>query len=69
VPPDINLLHVTSDISKNCEHRTLPSFSMILFSTRNKISLPGMAAYTCNPSYLGSRDEKDHSLRPAYAKL
>jgi hypothetical protein len=24
-----------------------------------------LVAYTCNPSYLGGRDQEDHSLKPA----
>jgi hypothetical protein len=24
-------------------------------------------AYTCNPSYSGGRDQKDHGLKPAWA--
>jgi hypothetical protein len=29
---------------------------------------PGMAAYTCNPRYLGGRDGENHSLKPARVK-
>jgi hypothetical protein len=27
-----------------------------------------LVAHTCNPSYLGGRDQEDHGLRPARAK-
>jgi hypothetical protein len=26
-----------------------------------------LVVYTCNPSYLGGRDQEDHSLKPAQA--
>jgi hypothetical protein len=29
---------------------------------------PGVVAHTCNPSYLGGRDQEDCGLRPAQAK-
>jgi hypothetical protein len=28
---------------------------------------PSLVAYTCNPSYLGGRDQEDHSSKPAWA--
>jgi hypothetical protein len=28
-----------------------------------------MVAHTCNPRYLGGRDQEDHGSRPAWAKI
>jgi hypothetical protein len=29
----------------------------------------GVVAHVCNPSYLGSRDQEDQGLRPAWQKI
>jgi hypothetical protein len=38
-----------------------------LFTVRSIPSSWAPVAYTCNPSYLGGRDQEDHSLKPALA--
>jgi hypothetical protein len=39
------------------------------FVIKNKCTAqPGTVTHTCNPSYIGGRDQEDHSLRSAWAK-
>jgi hypothetical protein len=35
---------------------------------KEKTGKSGPMAHTCNPSYLGCRDQEDHGLKPARAK-
>jgi hypothetical protein len=39
----------------------------ITWVTSDKIFIQDYVSHTCNPSYLGGRDQKDHGLKPGQA--
>jgi hypothetical protein len=41
----------------------LGKLTFLYFSAIKKKRQPGTMAHTCNPSYSGSRDQEDHSLK------